>query len=159
MIQRQVGLPNCGQDAGEEDLRIAFPRSLSSDGNQFRQFLFHLPQASPGQGARRKIGLQIELADFGSQPMIVGILQNRQNNWSRSQRPVKKKHLLLRADPANAALNPAGVDHPLQGGDIGKQRLHEDLGLMDVVFAGNVMLTHRSSMTWGGRSTFIRRAD
>ncbi|HEX8097357.1 MAG TPA: hypothetical protein VF507_04950, partial [Pyrinomonadaceae bacterium] len=123
-------------------------RAFTRQAEQFRQLLFHPPEAAPAEGERREIGFQVEARDLGDKPLVVHVPQDFLRNGGRPQVRVHQEHLLLGADAANPALDQAGFEHLLQGAQVVQEGFHEGPLLVFIYDLINVLFAHFQIPDW-----------
>lgn len=143
--EREVGEPEGRQDSGQYDVAAALLSGLAGGGDQVLGLLLERKQRARGQPLRGQVPLDVEPGDLRSQPRIVGPGQHLHRDRRGLHRAVDEEHLLLRTDPPYAALDPAGLEQPLQGLDIAQYGAGELPDLPLVQITRYVLGTHRRS--------------
>ena len=91
---------------------------------------------------RREVGFEVEARYLGDEPAVIHTRQDflRDRRWPEVG--VHQKHLLLRADTADAALHQVAFEHQLRRAQVIEERLHEGPPLMLVQYLFDILLAH-----------------
>ena len=141
-IEAQVITRQRRQDADQRDLAVDQRRMLAGQGHDFIGLELQPMQAIATQFQRRQVGLEVEQPQLVGEARIVHGLEQLHRGHRRPIGAIDNEHFLLGPDPADAALEHAGLKHILHRPDLAEQGLHERASLALVAALTYVLLTH-----------------
>ena len=124
--ERQVRLRESRQDSREDDFAALAARRGAHARHVLVELLVHVGEAGAAEEPRRQVRLEVEARQLGGEGRVVQVLENLDGHRRRTPRLVYEKQLLLRADAADARLDHAVGQHPLQSLEIPEERPRED---------------------------------
>jgi len=128
--EREVGLAERGQDAGQHRLHVEVGGGALHLRVELVQLAFHLREALAGERLGVGIELEVEEPELGRVVRVVELLQHVERGGRRVEGLVDQEHLLLGADARDPALEHVALEHALERPQLGEERAHEAAALV-----------------------------
>ncbi len=148
VLEREVRDVERLQDAGHDDVGAELVGGLAALGEQVDQLLLHALQAVAAEQQGIGVELEVEAGELGRVVLVADLLDHLHRDRRRTEAAIDEEELLLGADPPDAGLDGAVLQHQVERLQIaqelpgeGAQRFR--VQLFDVVFA------HRRGLSLG----------
>ena len=144
VVERQIGLVEGRQDAGQEDLGAELPGPPPGDGHDVVELRLEAAQGVGAEDDRIEIGLEVEPGELGGEPRVVDRCEDLERQGRRTVAAVDQEELLLGADAGGAGLEHALGEHLLQRPQVAQDLAHEGPQLFRRALLLDLRLAHGS---------------
>jgi hypothetical protein len=146
VVEAEVALADRGEDPREDDLDADGRRGVARALDELDELPFHPGEAVPGEPERVEVRLEVEERELRRVVAVLQALEDLQGGRGGPPVAVHEEHLLLGADPLDARLEPAVLEHPLQGAQVREERAHEGAQAGALLRLDDPLLAHGSSL-------------